>query len=303
MSDQEFQVTPPAEAVPPPAPPGSTAPPVPGTGETDPSVVPATPAGAENTEEAQPPGPIPYARFKEVNDSRRELEEQLQPFRDLEGYGYNAAELQRLATWEQEYSQDPAGTWLRIASEIEGLPDEVKAAVSAHTDSTQGAPVADGTPPQPASEDAGGEEKVPEWGQKLLSQYEQQQAEAQNQAISTFYDGLRQSWLAMDEKQGLVDAEGKSTTPEAVIHAFFAAYAPSAGSATELLQSAREAWLSSREATLQSAIQRPGQGGTVPRSVPGSGGVGAGAPPVMPRTLDEATKAAKQALESGSLGS
>jgi hypothetical protein len=90
----------------------------------------------------------------------------------------------------------------------------------------------------------------------------------------------------------LVDpVTGKSNTPEEAMHAHLAMAAPNATRAEDILRGARETWLSVREATLATMVRPPGAGGTVPRTVPGSG-AGAGAPPVQPKTLAEARRAA-----------
>jgi hypothetical protein len=280
---------------------GGGAPPAPGTGETA-LVDPAASAATETTVgQETPPGPIPYSRFKEVNDSRRELEERYQPYAILEDVGYGADELQRLVAWEQEYTQDPVGTWLRQAGEIDDLPPEVKAAIEQHNvGSTQGKPPADGGPPPADQETVLANDEPPEWAQPLLQEHEQRQAREQEQAWSSFYDAIVDAWKQLDVQQGLVDDQGNSLTPEMAMHAFIASASTHAGSAEELLRNAREGYLSSREAILQTGLKVPGRDGqTVPRSVPGGvGGSTSGAsPPPRPKTLREATRMAQADLE------
>ena len=267
---------------------GGATPPVPGAGEAaqgDPSA--STPSGATPpVAEQDPPGPIPYARFSEVNNQRRALEEEVQPFRDLVESGYDADNLQRLAMWEQEYVQDPVGTWLRTAEQIDGLPDEVKAAIAAAGESApsaQGPPSAERVPPaQPSTDDPNEElrQQVAELTAERNARTEKEQAEA----VSEFYDGLVGAWKQLDETQGIV-------TPEGSIHAWLATSSVNATSAEEILRNGREAYLADRDELLKSAIVPPGTGTTVPRSVPGSGG--GSAPPVQPRTLQEAKRAAE----------
>jgi hypothetical protein len=209
----------------------------------------------------------------------------MEPYRALEDSGYGAADLERLATWEQEYMQDPVGTWLRQAEQIEGLPDAVKAAISAAGESagsTQGTPTADGVSPQTPT--APQDEELRQRLATLEADHQTRQQREQEEAISAFYDGLVSAWKQIDQEQGIV-------TPDESIHAHLAAASPNAASAEEILRSGRESYLVAREAILQSAIKRPGGDGTVPRTVPGSG-AGGSAPPVRPRTLAEARKAA-----------
>lgn len=278
------------------------APPAPGTGETA-QADPAASAATETTEQqGTPPGPIPYARFKEVNDARRELEERIQPYDILTDVGYGADELQRLVAWEQEYTQDPVGTWLRQAGEIDDLPPEVKAAIEQHNvGGTQGNSPADGGPPPagPVDLTPADDAEPPEWAQPLLQERDARIAQQEQEAISNFYDAIVNAWKELDVSQGLVDDQGQSLTPDEAIHAFIASASVNAGSAEELLRNAREGYLTTREGILKSGLKVPGQDGqTVPRSVPGGGGgSAAGAtPPPRPRTLREATRMAQEDL-------
>lgn len=271
-----------------PDPSGAASAPVPGAGEAaqvDPS---APPSGAtQPVADQDPPGPIPYARFQEVNNQRRELEQEVQPFRELVDAGYDAANLQRLTQWEAEYMQDPVGTWLRQAEQIEGLPAEVKAAIEAAGESagrTQGDGSADATPPQ-QTPTALPDDEPPAWAQPLIEDHRTRQEREQAEAISSFYDGLVTAWKEIDEQQGI-------TTPDEAIHAHIASAAPNAASAQDILRTAREQWLAVREATLGSITRPGGNGPTPPQPVPGSG-AGGSAPPVRPRTMQEARRLAE----------
>jgi len=283
---------------------GSGALPAPGTGEVVPGTPESASAATENTEaQGEPQGPIPYARFKEVNDARRSLEEAHQPFAELEAFGYGADDLQRLVSWEQEYTQDPVGVWLRQAEQIDALPDEVKAAIetaSAAATSAQG-PLADGSPPQ-GGEDLSADGEPPEWAKPLIQEQADRKAKEQETAISSFYDGIVKAWQDLDVKQGLVKDDGTSATPAGAMHAFIASASVNASSAEELLRTAREGFLSSREELLKVAVKVPGRHGeTVPRPVPGGGGATV-TPPTRPRTLREATRMAQVDADSGLLG-
>lgn len=261
------------------------APAVQGTGEAVPTATTQQPPpGAQPVADGGQPGPIPYSRFKEVNDAKNTLEERMQPFADLEDLGYPADELQRLAQWEQEYMQDPVGVWLRQAEQIDGFPEELKAAITAHAATgAQGNGSTDGPPaPTGASSEAGDE--PPEWARPLIQDHQTRQEREQAEAISSFYDGLVSAWKDLDKEQSI-------STPDEAIHAHLAAASPNAGSAEELLRTARETWLAVRSATLGAEIRPPGRTGTVPQSVPGSVG-SVSAPPVRPRTLQEAKKLA-----------
>jgi len=267
---------------------GGAVPPVPGTGEAGPGDPSApTPSGATvPVADQDPPGPIPYSRFQEVNSQRRDLVERYEPYRELEESGYDAANLQRLALWEQEYMSDPVETWLRQASDIEGLPEQVKAAIAAVGESaasTQGTPPAEaGSPAQPSADDPN--EELRQQVAELQAERDARTSKEQADAVSEFYDGLVGAWKQLDEAQGII-------TPEGSIHAYLATSSVNATSAEEILRNGREAFIADRDELLKATIVPPGTGTTVPRSVPGSGV--ASAPPVRPRTLQEAKRAAE----------
>lgn len=265
---------------------GGAAPPAPGTGTIDPNDPSAPPPGAYPVADQDPPGPVPYARFREVNDQRRTLEEEIQPYRELVESGYGAEDLTRLTTWEQEYVQDPVGTWLRQAAEIDGLPDAVKAAIASVGESgasTQGVPSADGSPPPEAAPQV--DDELRQRVEELYADRQAREAREQEEAVSAFYDGLVSAWKQLDEAQGIV-------TPDEAIHSFLAGASPNATSAEDILRQGRETFLAARESILSSAtLPARGPGQTVPRPVPGGGG--GSAPPVRPRTLAEARRAAE----------
>ena len=264
------------------------APSAPGAGVAVPGVPAPTSAETITTEGAgTPPGPIPYARFQEVNEARKAIEEAHQPYADLEELGYDAANLQRLATWEQEYAQDPVGTWLRQADEINDFPEELKTAIQTHMQaggSVPKEPLTDGAP-APSGSEQPNDSDPPEYLRPIIADYEARQAQQEQEAISGFYDGLVKAWKDLDTTQGLA-------TPDEAIHAHLAAASPTATSAEELLRTGRETWLKVREATLSSEIQIPGRSGLVPQSVPGGAGAAGAATAVRPRSLREATRMA-----------
>jgi hypothetical protein len=278
---------------------GGALPPAPGIGEATPGSPVSSSAATQTTVPQDPaPGPVPYSRFKEVNDAKKSLEEQYQPFAEFEDFGYGADDLQRLVSWEQEYTQDPAGTWLRQAEQIESLPPEVKAAIAAsQVGGTQGTPTTDGTPPQSDDGLQESDDEPPVWAQPLLQRHAEETAAKEAEAISGFYDAIVKAWDDLDTAQGI-------RTPDAAKHAFIASASVNSSSAEDLLRNSREAYLSSREEILGSAVKVPGRdGNTVPRSVPGGGpGSGGATPPPRPRTLKEASRMAQADAEAGLLG-
>jgi len=285
----------------------------PGTGEDAPVVPEATPAEAQTTETSgPPPGPIPYARFKEVNDSLREVRTSYEPYEALEQQGVTADDFQRLTAWEGEYMQDPVGVWIRQAETIEDLPEVVKAAIAevkAGEAVPKGTPPADGGPPPVGSDGEEGEEgePPPSWAQGLLERdriaQEREAADrerAEAEAVSTAFDGLINAWDKLDIEQGFVvvneAGETVSATPEEAKLAFIASAVTHATSFADTLRTARESFLKTRDSVLSTVVVPGGNGTTVPRPVPGGAGAQGSAPPPRPTSLRQATKAAEAEL-------
>jgi hypothetical protein len=273
---------------------GQEEPPVPGTGESvfD-EAADATPPG-DTTVQQPDHGPVPYSRFKEVNDRRRQYEEAIQPFVQLEQSGYGVEDLHRLVAWEQEYRQDPVDTWLRTADDIENLPDPVKQAISLVRDeAAKGNVPADGTPPAKEASDESASDEPPEWGRILLRDLEDRKERETREASDGLLQGIISAWETTDKELGI-------RTPKDTMLAYIQSASANAGTPQELFVSAHQAWMSAREEILNDEVKAPATG-TVPRSVPGSGGAPPQAPPVQPRTLKEATKAAAAAEAAGRL--
>ena len=270
-------------------------PPVPGTGEDDfGGQETQTPPG--DTTEGTPVdhGPVPYSRFKEVNDRRRALEDSIQPYVSLESTGYGADDLHRLVAWEQEYLQDPVETWLRQAEAIDGLPDQVKQAVSlVREGAAKGNVPADGTPPGEGTPAAPPSDEPPDWGKVLISDFERRQQAEEQAAHRGLVDAMTNAWDETDKQLGI-------TTPKDAQLIYIQASASQEGTPQEIFIRAHQAYMNTREGILQAEV-RPPATGTVPRSVPGSGGAPPNAEPVRPRTLREATKAAAAAEAAGRL--
>jgi len=274
---------------------GGGEPPVPGAVEGDPGAAPVTPAGAENTVTpgGSDPGPVPYSRFKEVNESRRLIEEAHRPYADLEQIGYGAEDFQRLAAWETEFMQDPVTTWMNQAASIEGLPQSVKEAIAAAAAETpKGTPDADGVSPTEEPTDKTPDADPPEWAKPLLQDHQNRAAAQQQQAEDAVLGAITNAWNMIDTEQGV-------TTPPALM----LRYLQDARGATaeEILRDARESFLADREVMLKAEIKQPGNGSTVPRAVPGSGGTTPSTEPIRPTSLKEATKLALAAHEKGQL--
>lgn len=272
------------------------APSVPGTGEDDlGGQSDITPPG--DTTETPPVdhGPVPYSRFKEVNDRRRQLEETMQPYVSLESTGYGADDLHRLVAWEQEYLQDPSEAWLRQAEQIDALPDSVKQAIAlVREGAAKGNPPADGGPPGSTESDDGSSNEPPEWGKVLLSDYERRTAREEREAHQALVDAMVKAWDDTDSQLGI-------KTPKETQLIYLQAASSQEGTPAEIFVRAHKAWMEGRESILSQEVRPPGDGSTVPRSVPGSVGAPPQAPPVRPKTLREATKAAAAAEAAGKL--
>lgn len=282
---------------------GAIGAPVPGADEGDLPVEPTTaapPAEAPNTDQQQRDlGPIPYSRFKEVNDRRRILEEQIQPYVDLEAAGYGVEDLHRLAAWEREFQQDPTSVWLRQAVDLD-LPEAVKAAITAHigAEPPKGNPAADAGPPSPKDQTPGqetgssAEDAPPDWAKPLLEDLHARRDTQAKEALQGTLDAIISTWEQLDKDQDVAPAS------QALMLRYI--QTSEGDDPATILQSAREAWLADREAMLKSEIKLPGRE-AIPRPVPGSG-AGSSAPPIKPSSLREATKLADAALKAGQLG-
>lgn len=290
---------------------GAASVPAPGTGEASGEAPPDTGAGPSIPDSGgSPPQTIPYTRFKEVNDARREIESRLEPYTELEAMGYGPEDLRRLADWETQYALDPTGTWLQHATTLDDLPQEVKDAVAKHASSgSQGtgesgpaASSGDGEPGGGAPQAESGE--PPEWAKPLIADFTSRKEAEVRQANSDALDGLLSQWDDLDKADGLVDSDGKSLTPMESKLAHIGAAARVATSHDELLQLARGDFLRSRESILGTQAGFVRNGDTPPKTVPG-GGTGSVPPnaPEPPKTLDQARKLAEAAMSTGSLPS
>lgn len=269
-------------------------PPVPGTeAEVIPGSDPGTSAGTENTETGGAPGPVPYSRFKEVNDARRTLEERLAPISELEGLGYTPEDFHRLASWETEYMADPVGWALQNALEQAADPG-VKAQIEAVIAAKNGT-IAE-VPSAPTAEPVSAEEApVPEWAKPIVERHLAEEKTREETARAEAYDGITTAWKQLDEKDGV-------TTPsDAALATWVYAASAQYDQPVDILRAAREGWLAERTAILTEAVT-PVREGNAPRSVPGSGEGAAVTPaPKRPRTLDEARRAAEEAETRGTL--
>jgi hypothetical protein len=259
-----------------------------GTGETDGTTDPSS-AGTLNSDTGEgggPPETIPYSRFKEVNDELAGL----RGYKDLAEVGYDPDSLRQLAEFEVSFRSDPVSTWIAIADQIDGLPDEVKDVVKRHM---QG-PATGATPTVPTPGDSQDGE-MPEWAKQLVdrvdkvSESESQRMEREaSDASNRLLDGIMGAWRQADEKAGMKPLDDDKMLT------FIATHARGAREPQEILDAARGEWLELREMTLESAVQ-PGSVAGAPRSVP------SGAAPINadqePKTLAEASLRAKARLQ------
>jgi hypothetical protein len=263
---------------------------VPGTGEV-PVELTTPPAEASNTDGQSTPETIPYARFKEVNDAYR-------PFKELTDQGYDADSLRRLAEWEQAFSSDPSGSWLSLAGQIEGLPEPVLEAIRQANGASETPPAPQGsgseTPPPPEEDYS----KPPEWAEPLIQDYHQRVQQGERQARDEVLNDILTKWDEMDKADGLVDDQGRSIVPANIRLSFIAGAAGSATSQEQILETARKEALEMLEVGRRSL--RVPSGGDAPRPVSGSAAV-TPAPPITPKTLEEASRLAKADIEAGRL--
>lgn len=275
---------------------GGSGSPAPGTVDEVPPIDDAgSPAGAENTDTSSSPGPVPYSRFKEVNEARRQLEEQVMPYRELEGMGYSPEDFRRLAAWENEYAQDPVGWALANALE-QADSDEVKAAIESVLavkggGSAEAPPASDKSTP-----DEEAEAEPPSWAKPIIERHLQEERAAEAKARADAYDAVTNAWKELDAKD-----EIKSPTDAALTTYIYAAAAQHS-EPVEILRAARQSWLAEREEILKDAVTPARNGDAIPRPVPGGGdGAAVAREPVRPRTLDQARKLAEEAESRGTL--
>jgi hypothetical protein len=141
------------------------------------TAAPVSPAPAQVSE----PGPIPYPRFKEVNDERQHLREQMQ------AYGWaqqiDPSHGQHVAQFYQDLRRDPVGTLIREADFIaQAQPDSAQALRSWAAKMMRSGGVVEDTAPEADLQTADGQlvysaqqmQKYAEWQQRqLLAQVDQ----------------------------------------------------------------------------------------------------------------------------------
>jgi hypothetical protein len=262
---------------------------VPGNEGGSPPEPQTPPAEASNTDtsDGRTPETIPYARFKEVNDRYQGLKD----FEELQGYGYDADSLRRLAAFEASYLQDPTGTIAAMTDNLD-LPQEAKDAireqlkVSAANGSAEGESSGDGAQTAPLPPEV--QERL-QYVDQLREREQQAAQEAQLQAVVAAWDEL--------------DKKDEIKTPERVKLMAIASTAQAGGNwrtYEELAADARSSIMEFRSDVLGSAV-RTGRGGSPPASLPGSAPGGSG--PVKFKDIREATKAAEAAIARGELPS
>lgn len=266
----------------------------PGTdGGTPPA--PSTPsAGTSNTDAGGPPETIPYARFKEVNDSYQ----QLKGFEELAQYGYDPDSLGRLAAFEAQYMTDPVGTWMSLSKDLD-LPQEVKDALEAHLSGDQAS--TDPSPTSGAAPESGNAPtaSLPPEVQETLRWVEErrrQEAEAaQANTVDEVLNSIKGHWDALDQADGI-------NTPENVKYTFISAAAARGGFKTpqEVAEAARSELLAYRDQELGAVVQGSSRSGS-PLAVPG--GVPAAPTPQKFGGLRDASRQAIADLQAGRIPS
>lgn len=251
-------------------------------------------AGTQNTDTSgEGPGPIPYARFKEVNDQLAAL----RGYSELAQYGYDPDSLGRLAAFEAQYIRDPKGTIGQLVDGLEDLPPESRSAImqylGADDTSVASGPGASSEGEPETSYGLSREDKeLLQWARE---QRTQQAADKELADSNARLDVVVNAWKAMDSREGV------KTPPDHRVLTFISAAAARGGFQTleQLAGMARGDWLGERERVLQEAYQGSRGNGTPPSALPGSSAVSA--PPQRARSLSEASKLALAAMERGEL--
>jgi len=249
--------------------PTPTAPPSAGTQITD------TPSDA--------PGPVPYARFKEVNDQLVALK----GYTELNEFGYDPDSLGRLAAFEAQYVRDPTGTIGLLVDDLD-LPQEAKASIKEALAMPTGQSE-DIVDEEPTTASLSPEDReLLDWARGARERETQAASEAQ-------LDSVVNAWKALDKQEEV------RTPPDHRVLTFISAAAARGGFATieQLAENARNDYLDERQQILGGAYQGSRQRGTPPPALPGSGVLPA--PAQAPKTLREASRLAQAAMERGEL--
>jgi hypothetical protein len=251
-------------------------------------------AGTQNTETTPTgePGPIPYARFKEVNDRLAAV----RGYEELNQLGYDPDSLGRLAQFEAQYIRDPKTTIASLVDGLEDLPPEHRAAINQYlgidesgSDPGRGASSEDGSDLSGLSPE---DKETLQWARERRATEKQQ---ADDKVTQDRLDVVVNAWKAQDSEEEI------KTPPDHRVLAFISAAAARGGfgNLNELADMARSDWLDERERVLQDAYQGSRRDGTLPPALPGS--AANAAPPQKARTLSEASKLARAAMERGEL--
>lgn len=232
-----------------------------------------------------PPETVPYSRFKEVND-------RYTPFRELEKVGYDADSLRQLAVWNSSFTNDPVGTWLDLATKIDGMPDEVRSAIEA---AMNGESVTDyDDESEEATTDS--DEEMPEWARDIQERQAQADAREAAAAAKAEEEGRMETlnWI-LKEWDTRIETMDLEPVDEKRKLSFIAGAAGTSSDPQKILDEAFDDWMNVREGA-QSHIHRSGPVPT-PKAVPGGAAV-TGADKPAPKTFEEANQLAFGAWEN-----
>jgi hypothetical protein len=231
-----------------------------------------------DSEDGEDPGPIPYARFKEVNDQYKELK----PFAELTEYGYDADSLRQLAEFDARFQSDPVGMWLSVGDQLD-LPDTVKAAIQAEATGGRSPAKPQGGPDVP-------DEPLDRVAQLEKRLDEKEAAETQAQWNQTL-DELMTKWRKADKADELTESP-----PDEVMLTYIEKHAQGAKDLDDIVVRARGAHTEYLDKLMGGAIKK---GGRKKAPVP-SGGSPPANQPEAPKTLAEASRLARIELEAAS---
>lgn len=272
----------------------------PGTGTAQPPQPAVPPAGALNADTQSgegEPGPVPYSRFREVNEGYQKL----RGYEPLMQYGYDPDSLSRLANFEAAWVSDAHGTVAQLVDNLD-LPDEAKGQIRSLLEVEDGAApsAGGGTPSTPT--DNGTEGQPPEWARKIQERFDREDqarltAQEQEQREAALAE-VESRWRELDQQAGIPEDK---TARESIRMALIANLASTGRfpSTAAIAEAAWQEWAAEREVGAGSAVVRPGSG-PGPASVPRSAAVPA-PPQKFGGDIKAATRAAQAAMERGEL--
>jgi hypothetical protein len=229
-----------------------------------------------------PPNTIPYSRFAEVN-TRLQV---LRPWEQVAAMGIEPDSAVRLASFEQAYMQDPAGT-ISAMIDQQDLPETQKTALKALLSQSDGALETESSDETVA--------KLPAEVMEAVGYVRELRDREQQADTNSRLDHMVRHWAQQDEQDGL---SGVTERQRLLYIQSVAGSDQRFQTLEDMTDAARAQFLLDRDANLGSVVsQARGAGG--PLAVP-SGGLPP-TQPVVPRTMAEARKLIEADIQAGRL--